>query len=460
MAVVNKRLALFITTLAVFLSPYMIYSVNIATPSIGSELKMDAVSLTWVSTSYLLAAAVSLVPLGKLADIHGRKKIFVFGLSIFTASSFVLAFSSSVSLLMLFRVLQGVGGGIIYGASLAILTSVFPAGERGTALGINTGVVYLGSTCGPFIGGFLTLNFGWRSIFLVEVPIGLILVALTFWKMKGDWAEAKGEKFDLYGSVFYGISLVVLMYGFTALPNLVGALLVLAGTAAIMGFIWWESKVTHPILNLRLFRNNRVFLLSNVAALIHFSATYAVAFLLSIYLQQIKGLNPADAGLVLLTQPAIQTLFSLPGGRFSDKVEPRLIASLGMALTFSGILLLAFIDEATSLEFILASLAILGSGFGLFSVSNTNAAMCSVEGRFYGVASATLSTARYIGQVVSMGVTAVVFGLFIGRVQITPSNHHLFLVSTQVSFAIFASLCCVGIFASLARGNVRKASAE
>jgi len=456
----SKRAALFITTLAVFLSPYMIYSVNIATPSIGSEFKMDAVSLTWIPTSYLLASAVFLVPLGKIADINGRKRVFVLGVTIFTISSFLLAFSNSAAMMILLRILQGIGGGTIYGTSLAILTSVFPAGERGNALGINTAMVYIGSTCGPFIGGFLTQNFGWRSIFLVAVPIGLALIALTFWKLKGEWAEARGESFDLRGSVLYGLALVAVMYGITMLPGTLGALLALVGTSGIVGFIWWENRVTHPVLHIGLFRRNRVFLLSNAAALIHYCATYAVVFLLSIYLQQLKGLNPADAGLILLVQPAMQAISSPMAGKLSDRIEPRIIASIGMALTFVGLSLLVFLSEATALEFILVVLIILGIGFGTFSSPNTNAAMCSLERRFYGVGSATISTMRLVGQMLSMGITALVFGLFIGRVQITPENHPLFLSSVQISFTIFAALCFVGIYASLARGNVRKCETD
>ena len=451
----NKRAALLVATLGSFLTPFMGSSINIALPSIGNEFEMDAISLGWVATSYLLAAAMFLVPFGRMADIYGRKRIFTYGILIYTFASLLSAVSTSTDMLISFRVLQGIGGSMIFGTGVAILTSVFPVEERGKALGINVAAVYLGLSLGPFIGGFLTQYFGWRSIFLVNVPLGLTIIAFILWKLKGEWAEAKGEKFDIAGSIVYSLALVTTMYGVTLLPEMSGVWLILIGALGLVAFVRWELKVKSPVLNIGLFRNNTVFALSNLAALINYSATFAVSFLLSLYLQYTKGLSPQSAGLVLVSAPAIQAIFSPLAGRLSDKIEPRVVASIGMGLTVIGIFPFIFLNEETSLGLIVASLIVLGFGFALFSSPNTNAVMSSVEKRFFGIASATLATMRQVGMMLSMGMVMLLFATYIGRVQITPEYHPPFLRSVNTAFIISTVLCFGGIFASLGRGKVR-----
>ncbi len=453
--IVNKRTALLVATLASFLTPFMGSSVNIALPSIGNEFLMDAVLLSWVATSYLLSAAMFLVPFGKIADMHGRKKIFSYGILIYTLSSFLSGISKSAIMLICFRILQGLGSAMIFGTGVAILTSVFPAGERGKALGINVAAVYLGLSLGPFVGGFLTEHFGWRSIFLTNVPLGLIIITFVFWKLSGEWAEAKGEKFDFIGSIIYSLSLGSIMYGFSLLPAMSGLWLVVIGAFMLLSFAGWEIKSENPVLDINLFRNNTIFAFSNLAALIHYSATFAVSLLLSLYLQYVKGLSPQNAGFILASQPVMMAIFSPFAGRLSDRIEPRIVASAGMAFTFISLSLFTFLNEKTALEFVVINLIILGFGLALFSSPNTNAVMSSVERRLYGVASATVGTMRLIGQMLSMGITMLTFAIYIGRVQITPQYYPFFLISLKRAFVIFAGLCFGGIFASLARGKVR-----
>lgn len=451
----NKKAALLIVTLGSFLTPFMGSSVNIALPSIGQEFGMNAVLLSWVATSYLLAAAVFLVPFGRIADMYGRKRIFTYGIVIYSIASLLSAFSTSATMLISFRVVQGIGGAMLFGTAVAIITSVFPIAERGKALGINVASVYSGLSLGPFLGGLLTQHFGWTSIFLANVPLGLILIALIFWKLKGEWAEAKGEKFDFGGSLIYSLMLVAIMYGFSALPAMLGICLIVAGALGILAFVKWEMKAESPVLDINLFRNNTVFAFSNLAALINYSATFAVTFFLSLHLQYIRGLNPQDAGLILVCQPVVMAVFSPLAGRLSDKIEPRIIASTGMTLTAIGLFLFTFLSHNTTLTFIIANLALLGFGLALFSSPNTNAVMSSVEKRSYGVASGTLGTMRLIGQTLSMGIAMLIVGMYMGRVQITPEYYPLFLRSEEITFLIFAVLCFGGIFASLARGRIR-----
>lgn len=454
----TKRITLYVVTLTAFLTPFDGSAVNIALPSIGKEFSMDAVSLGWVATAYLLASAMFLVPFGRVADIYGRKKIFTLGIFVFTAASFSMVLCRSGAMLICLRIVQGFGSAMIFSTGVALLISVFPAQERGKALGINVAAVYLGLSVGPFLGGLLTSHFGWRSIFLVNVPLGLLAIALVSFKLREEWAEAQGEKFDFSGSIIYCFSLIAIIYGFSSFSQwgaMVSSSLILAGLLGIFAFIAWEMKVKNPILNIDLFRGNRVFVLSNLAAFIHYGATFAVAFFLSLYLQYIKNLSPQSAGTILVFQPVVMAVCSPFAGRLSDRIEPRVVASMGMALTAAGLFLLAFLQGDTTLEFVIADLILLGLGFGLFSSPNTNAVMSSIEKRFYGVASGTLGTMRLTGQMLSMGIAMLIFAVHIGHTQITPEYFPLLLKSTRSAFILFGIFCLGGVFASLVRGKVR-----
>jgi len=447
--------AAIVAGLAAFLAPFMGSAINIALPSIGSRFGAEAVTLGWVATGYLLAAAVFLVPFGRLADIYGRKKFFLAGILVYSTSTLLSAVAPSISALIGFRVLEGTGGAMIFGTGVAILTSVFPPGERGRALGINVASTYLGLSLGPVLGGWLTHQFGWRSIFLFNIPLCILIIVLVLTKLPGDWAEAAGEKFDLSGALLYGLALVGVMLGFSRLPHFLGVVLLLAGFALVWGFVCWENRVSSPVLRLGLFRTNRVFAFSNLAALVNYSATFAVGFFVSFYLQNVKGLNPQSAGLVLIAQPVMMAVFSPFAGRLSDKIEPRIVASLGMAISSLGLLFLAFLRAGSALGSVVPRLAVLGFGFALFSSPNTNAVMSSVEKKYYGVASATLGTMRLVGQMFSMGMAMMILSVIVGHVQISAADPVRFLQAVRTGFLVFAGLCFAGVFASLARGNRR-----
>jgi MFS family permease len=285
--------------------------------------------------------------------------------------------------------------------------------------------------------------------------LGSIVLVLIFWKLKGEWYESEERRFDLTGSIIYSITLFLVMYGFSRLTTTLGAWLILSGLLGVFAFIKWETRVQNPVLDIGLFRKNRVFAFSNLATLINYSATFAVTFLLSLYLQYVKKLTPENAGLILVSQPIVQALVSPFAGRLSDRIEPRIVASIGMALTGIGLLLMAGLDEKTTVGFVVASQVILGSGFASFSSPTISAVMSSVENKFYGVASGTLGTMRAMGMVFSMGITLLLFSIYIGKVQITPESYPALLKCVTTAFTFFGVLCLGGIFASLARGKVR-----
>ncbi|HUH67087.1 MAG TPA: MFS transporter [Syntrophales bacterium] len=451
---VNKQVILAVTTAASFLTPFMGSSINIALPSLGHEFGMSAVLLGWVAYAFILAAAAVLVPVGKIADIWGRKRIFSIGFIIYTVSSFLCAVAGSPYSLISYRLLQGIAGAMIFGPSIAILTAAFPAGERGAALGINVASVYIGLSAGPFIGGFLTEHFGWRSIFMINVPFGLIVLILILWKIKEEWVETKDERFDAPGGFLYVLALSSMMYGISSLTRPLGVWLVMGGIVLIIIFVFRERNVTNPVFDITRFRHNAAFVFSNLAALINYSATFAVSFLLSLYLQYIKGFNPVYTGAILVAQPVIQAVFSPFAGKLSDRIEPRVVASIGMGITSFGLGLLITIGKQTSVSFIIGVLFLLGLGFALFSSPNTNAIMSSVEQRFYGVASGTLATMRLTGQMLSMGIVMLIMSVKIGDAPMTPEQYPSFMGSLHISLIILCLICFLGIFSSLARGKI------
>jgi MFS family permease len=304
-------------------------------------------------------------------------------------------------------------------------------------------------------GGLLTQHFGWRSIFMLIVPMCLVVWGLVFGKLKGEWADAQGEKFDLPGSFIYCLSLVTLIFGFSRLPAMVGIYCVGVAFIGFLLFVKLEMRAAFPVLDLRLFKENRIFAFSSLAALINYSATFAVGFLLSLYLQYVQGMSPQKAGLVLIAQPIFMAAFSPLAGKLSDRFEAHMVASLGMALTVVGMLLLLLLHSGTPIPFIVVSLIFIGFGFALFSSPNTNAVMSSVTKEFYGVASATLGTMRLTGQMLSMAITMLVMALYIGKAKITPASQNQFLLAMHTTFLIFSMLCTAGVFASLARGKSR-----
>jgi len=444
------------TTISSFTTPFMGSSVNIALPMIARDFSMNALSLSWVASSFLLAAAITLVPLGRLADIYGRKIFFLSGSLIFALSSLLCIWSGSEGFFITMRVVQGIGGAMIFSTGTAMLISAYPPGERGKILGVNIAAVYIGLTVGPFIGGLLTQHLGWKAIFMVNAALGAVAAALAACMTKEERPASGGERFDLAGSFLYAIALFALMYGFSQLPSPKGGALIAAGVTCFFFFIRQQLKRPFPLLNIHLFLDNRVFAFSNLAALINYCATFAITFLLSLYLQHIKLLTPSQAGFVLVIEPLLQALFSPAAGRLSDRYEPRIISSIGMSLTVVGLAGLIFITSDTHLAFIVICLAALGVGFAFFSSPNVNAVMSSVESKFYGIASATQATMRLVGQMLSMGIAMLVFAWLIGDRSITHENGALFIVSARLIFSILAVTCVFGVFASLARGRVHK----
>jgi EmrB/QacA subfamily drug resistance transporter len=454
----SQKSALTIATLTSFIGPFLISGVNIALPAIEREFQLDAVTLSWIVTSYLLASAVFLLVIGRYADIKGQKPVFKAGIILFTIATTLCGFAHSGEMLIVMRVLQGIGASMTMTTGAPILVSVFPPAERGKVLGINVAAVYLGLSLGPFIGGILTQHLGWRSIFWSCIPIGLITILLVFFKLKENTSKTPG-RIDLLGSGFYSLALIALVYGSSNLTKFYGWPLLTAGILFFILFVYRSLRTEDPVFNIALFTGNRLFAFSNIAALINYSATYSLVFLMSLYLQKIKGMTPQAAGTILIAQPLMMTILSPIAGRLSDRVEPRILATSGMLLSAVGLLLFIFLDEQTSIYFIIPVLTLLGIGFGLFSSPNMNTIMSSVDKKQLGIASGTSATMRVIGQMTSMTIATLIFSFYFNGTQLSHVQNHKFISSVHLAFIISGLICLAGIYFSSSRGNLREQSA-
>ncbi|MDR1762918.1 MAG: MFS transporter [Dysgonamonadaceae bacterium] len=448
----NRYLILSVLCLAGAMVPFSSSSVNLAVKNIASELAMNAVAMAWIVTAMMLPSAVLQIPLGKLGDIFGRKKVLIIGIFLFSCASLGCLLVKTGFALLLMRFLQGMGAASMFSATMAIIMNIFPKEERGKAIGINTAIVYLALASGPVIGGLLTQVFGWRSIFIVTACMGFLsLIGIFILLRNEEWTEVQKGKFDYTGTAVYSVALVGILWGFSLLPAVEGILLTAAGLISLAGFVFIEKKQESPMFEMRMFLANRVFRFSLFAALINYAATFAIGFLISLYLQYIKGLNPREAGWILLAQPVMMMLVSPLAGKWSDKADAGKIATLGMSVIVVCLSILAFVSGGTPLWILILILLVLGCGFGLFSSPNTNVIMSSVEKRYLGMASATTGTMRQVGQSLSMGITMMAVSIFVGNIRLTPEVYPSLMKCLRVTFAVFAVLCCAGVYFSAIR---------
>jgi len=446
----KQKMVLAVTSLAGFASTFMGSSINIALPLIGDEFHASAVMLGWISLSFILATGAILMPVGKLADAYGRKRIFLIGLILFTLTSFASALAPSTGVLLVLRVIQGLASAFIFASNTAMVSLAYPPETRGRALGTQVAGVYLGLTLGPILGGVISHHLGWRGLFVVVGGLGLLTWATpTLTLRRIEWREPKQAGFDILGSAVWALAFCALLLGFSYLPGWAGAVLIAAGVGGIALFLRWEGRAADPVLNVDLLRHNSVFLFSNVAALINYAATSAMTFLMSLYLQYNRGLDAQTAGFILVCGTALQTLFSPVAGRLADRVQARALASAGMGLCALGLFAFVFLRETTPYWYVLSTLSILGIGFAFFASPITYTIMGSVAKPQVGLAGATLASMRVIGQTMSIGIATLVLAVEVGRRAIHPADYPQLLTSVRVTFAIFAALCLAGVAASL-----------
>jgi EmrB/QacA subfamily drug resistance transporter len=465
-----KWIVLLITTVGSFMTPLDGSIVSIALPSIASNLGINFTTIIWIPTTYLLFLSVLLLIFGRLADTEGRRTLFISGFALFTMASGLCAVSRTGVELIIFRAVQGLSAAMIGATSPAIVTDVFPKRDRGKVLGINATAVYVGLSVGPTLGGFLVQNLGWRWIFLINIPIGIFVVALSLLKLKESINPEKREKFDLLGGGTFSIGLSTLLLALTLGPEYGWSCFHITGLFAISGiafilFVLIEKKMGgNALFEISLFTHNRLFASANTSALLNYASFFGVTFLMSFYLQRILNLSPAQAGLILLSMPIVMAAFSPVSGWLSDKFGTRLLSSVGMVLISLGLFMFSTISVDSTGFDIVARLLLIGLGMGVFSSPNTSAVMGSVEKDRLSVAAGTLATMRFVGQSVSLAVMGAVASTAVSQQIISnlildlPGLDVTLMASAFVegirrAFLVSGFIAAIGVITSLFRGK-------
>jgi EmrB/QacA subfamily drug resistance transporter len=452
---VRSGYVLLSNSMANWLAAFVTTSINVALPSIQVEFGLGAVSLGWFSLGYMLTAAMFIVTFVQVGDRFGRRLVFLGGLAVFAISSLIMVFTESYVPLLALRLCHGLGASMVFSTSMAMVTSAFPRHRRGLAMGVSVAAAYLGMTMGPALGGIIVDSLGWRSLFVLYAAAALLNLTLDLSLLRrAEWKEVRAGGSDWTGSLVYAAALAAFLVGLSWLPLPRGVTLLLVGAFGLAFFVWWESRVANPVVEVRLFRHNRVFALSNLAALISYASAWSQNFLMPLYLVFIKGLGERDVGLVLVAGIALQCLVSPFGGRLSDRIEPRWVASWGMLLCVAGLLMFSFLRTDTPYWYIIIALCVLGLGYGFFSGPNQSSIMGSVERRHLGFASGSISTVRTIGIALSVAGATLAMAAIIGRQEITPADYPNLLTAIRTTFMIYTGFCALGTLVSLVRGKM------
>jgi len=451
-----QQAALVMVLLNAFTTPLMLSATNVALPAIAEDLKLDAVVLGWIPMAFLMASAMFVLVFGRIADMVGRKRIFLIGTVCVIITSVLASFASNGTYLIAARFLQGMSAAMLYATQIAIISSVFPPKQRGHAIGLIVSTIYLGLTCGPLLGGFLIDLYGWRASFVFHIPLAIVVLIIGIFKVPGDWSADERGEFDLIGAILYGLSILLLCSGVSTLPESLGLLYLICGFFGVWAFIKLAKRSRYPIFDVSLFGRNRVFAFSCFASFIIYTAVFANIVLVSLYLQYLKGLSATMTGSIMMVQPLTMAVFSPLMGRLSDRLEPRILASIGMVVTAFGLLMLAFLNTNSEILYLLIALIITGFGFSLFSSPNVNAIMSAAEKKHYGSATGSVATMRILGQMTSMVLVTLIFATFIGQVKIEPSIYQNLQQAISVCFFISASLCIPGFIFSLVRGRMHQ----
>ena len=443
-------MAVVITT--AFITTFTGSALNLSIPDIGRQFDISAGLAGWLITGYTLAVAAFSVPSGRIADVTGRKTVLAAGIMIFTVCCIAAVFSMSVFMLLAARILQGAGAAMIFSTNTAVLISSFPEKKRGRVLGCSMAATYAGLSAGPALGGFLNYNFGWKSIFILTGVLGAAAFFAAAFGIRGEKREPRVHSLDLKGNLLYVTFIVFLMYGLSETGKGVLPIL-LAVLGAVFGvlFVVRESKSRDPAVNVAMFREKPGYAFSNISALLNYGATFAIGYLVSIYLQVIMGFSSQSAGFIMISQPAMMAALSPLAGKFSDRLSPFRMASAGMAFCAAGTGILIFAGPDTGLAPVFAALIVSGFGFSLFSSPNTNAVMSFVKEEDYGVASSILATMRSVGNTLSMVIVTAIINGFMDGVTLSEAPPDVLIKVTRISFAVFTAVCTGGIFLSLKR---------
>ena len=451
----SPTVTLLVVSMVQFLVPFLMSAIGVALPAIGRELNASAVQLSLIITILVLANAAVLLPIGRFADIHGRKKVFITGTIVLALSTVALGFIKSINIFLFLRFMQGVGSAMILATSIAILTAVFPPERRGRAMGVIVSAVYIGLSFGPSLSGIIVNHLGWRWVFFIVFALIVVALTMTLIWLKGEWTSAPGEPFDYLGAVVFMLALITFVFGVSRLTDHHWAKWVaLCGILGLIIFVVIEWKSPYPLLDLRLLISNLPFSFSNIATFLNYSAASSFVFFFSLYLQYVKGFSPQQAGMLLIVQPVVQAILAPIAGRLSDSYQPSHIATIGMGFCTIGLAAAATINADTSYIFIVFVMIMLGLSLGLFSTPNMTAIMNSVGPKYQGTASSMVSTMRTMGMLFSTTSIAVILSIYLGDSPVMRQNIPQFMDSMQTSLWFFSALSLLGTIFSMAKGRI------
>ena len=434
--------------------------VNTILPVVGQTFNQNIAAIEWVVTIYLLVLSGLLLSFGRLGDLRGHKLLYIAGFCTFIFSSALCGLAPNLNGLIAFRGIQALGAAMLAANSPAILTKNFPAEQRGQALGLQATMTYLGLTVGPSLGGWLAVQAGWRSVFYINIPIGLLAIFLSFKFIPVDKPVEHSEKFDLLGAGLFIAGLVALLFGlnqgaelgWNSVPIL-GSLML--GILALAAFYFYENRSSYPILDLNLFKT-RSFSAAVASAVINYIIVYSILFLIPFYLIQGRNLNPAQAGLLLTAQPIIMAIVAPLAGTISDRIGVRLPATLGMSILVVGAFLLSRLGPYSPTSQIITALGIAGLGTGIFISPNTSGLMGSAPRNRQGIAAGVLATARYVGMVFGVGLSGAIFSTVLANKQYSITAD--LYIALHVSFLIVAGIGIIGTVITLMNSNNRTRS--
>ncbi len=437
----SKRMVRLVAGLGSSLAPFMVASIIVATPEIGREFSADVVLLGWVTAAFFLTAASFLIPFGRIADIRGAKKVFTAGLAMYFVSALVSAASPDIYILILGRALTGIGAAMVFGTSIALLSLVFPPGERGRAIGINVTAMFVGFVSGLLLGGLLTTYVGWRSIFVLVAVIAVADLVLIFTRVRGECEITRVKDYDPLGMVLCSGGILLSVYGLSGIGSIPGDVALVAGLLVLGAFLFWERRYPHPLVH-RGF-GNLPFTAAAATNIIFNGGSFALSLLLSLFFQYVGAIDPALTGVLLIVSQVFAVLVGPLSGVLSDRISPRLVAAAGALVNGLGVLLLLSLGTDTSLLLIILALALNGIGIALFYPSVITWAMAVIPGEYTGVASGITETSRLTGITVSNAVVIIIFGLVMGGAQVTPALIPEFLASTRACFLVYLALSLV-----------------
>lgn len=455
MKIASKWIVFSIVATGTFMATLDSSIVNVALPSLVRQFGAGVNELKWVVTVYLLTISATLPAFGRLGDLAGRSRIYAMGLVTFVLGSALCGLAPSLEFLVGARVIQALGASMAMSNGMAIIVSTFPPTERGRVLGLSGSVVSAGSLTGPTLGGILVGTVGWRWIFFVNLPIGLAAYFIGRKLLPGF--EKRAEKFDFAGSALFAGGVTALLLGLSFASDLgFGSPVILALIAAAIGllgaFIAVERRVPYPVINLELFKN-RLFFFGNLAGLISFVAIFFAIFLMPFYLTNVLGLEPGRVGLLMTPFPASMILVAPISGWLSDRMGPSLLTTGGMAVIALGLFVLSQLTPESSLVAVALSLALVGTGTGLFQSPNNSSVMGSVSPRTSGVASGMLATVRNIGMMTGVALAASILSFKLPPLPMAEITPEAFVRAFSQTLQVGAVIATAGIAVATVRGR-------